>query len=80
VWAWVEGQRRRTHWRSLPEIESAFSHVYLLKIQRNILLHPEMVLAIHPAFGGTAKVTVAGGMELDVSKAATQRLQELLGL
>ena len=80
VWAWAQGKRHRTRWRNLAEIEAAFSHVFLLKIQRNILLHPEMVISIKPAFGGAAKVKVAGDMELDVNKAAAQRLKELLGL
>ena len=80
VWAWIQGKRVRTGWRSLNEIEAAFSHVILLRIQRNILLHPEFVLSLKPAFGGRSKVKVAGDQEFDVSRAMTQRLKELLGL
>jgi 3-hydroxyisobutyrate dehydrogenase-like beta-hydroxyacid dehydrogenase len=80
AWAWVQGQRRQTQWHSLAEIESAFSQVILLQIQRNILLHPESVLSLKPAFGGRSKVKVAGDLELSVSRAATPRLKELLGL
>jgi hypothetical protein len=80
VWAWVQGKRVRTGWRSLAEVEAAFSQVILLKIQRHILLHPETVLSIHPAFGGRAKVKVAGDVELSVSRTAVPRLRELLGM
>ena len=80
VWAWLQGKRVRTSWRSLNEIESVFSHVILLRIQPNILLHPESVLALIPTFGGRAKVKVAGDIELNVSRAAAPRLKELLGM
>jgi 3-hydroxyisobutyrate dehydrogenase-like beta-hydroxyacid dehydrogenase len=80
AWAWIQGQRHQTQWHSLTEIESAFSQVILLRIQRNLLLHPEAVLSLSPAFGGRSKVKVTGNLELSVSRAATPRLKELLGL
>jgi hypothetical protein len=80
VWAWIQGIRIRTEWRNLIEIQLAFNQVILLKVGRNILLNPEAVLAITPGFGGRSKVQVAGNLELEVGRAATQRLKELLGI
>ena len=80
IWAWARGRSYRTFWSSLNEIEATFNHVILLRIQRNVLLHPEAVLSLKPAFGGRAKVKVAGNIELAVSRFATPRLKELLGM
>lgn len=80
VWAWSQGKRYRTAWRSLAEIESVFKHVLLVRIQREILLYPESVLSLKPVFGGRAKVRVAGDLELNVSRATASRLKELLGV
>jgi hypothetical protein len=80
VWAWIQGIRTRSEWRTLNEVESAHPHVTLVRIQRNLLLHPEAVISIQPLFGGRAKVTVTGGLELKATRSATQRLKEVLGL
>jgi len=80
VWAWHHGHRYKTSWRSLADVELAFRHVLFLRIQPTVLLQPEAVLDLRTVFGGRAKAKVAGNLELDVSRAATPRLKELLGL
>jgi len=84
VWAWVPIQgsasRHRTSWTTLAEVEAAFSHANLLRIQRHLLLRPEAVLGLKPLEGGRASVRVAEGVELEVSRNATPRLKEMLGL
>jgi 3-hydroxyisobutyrate dehydrogenase-like beta-hydroxyacid dehydrogenase len=80
VWAWSEGRRRPTSWRSLREVELAFSDTILLFIQKHILLNPESVHALVPLFGGRAKVSVSGNIELTVNRSAVARLKELLGI
>ncbi len=78
VWAWVQGQRFRTSWRRLSEVESAFPTHRLLRIQRHILLRPEAVLGFRPLFGGRLRVRLGDGLELDVSRTATQQLKDTL--
>jgi 3-hydroxyisobutyrate dehydrogenase-like beta-hydroxyacid dehydrogenase len=80
VWAWVQGKRYLTQWNDLVEVESAFNHVILLRAQRSILLNPEAVLSLTPLFGGRTKVKVSGDLELSVTRSATPRLKELLGV
>lgn len=80
VWAWHHGRRYKTAWHSLADVELAFRHVLFLRIQPTVLLQPETVVDLKTVFGGRAKVKVAGNLELDVSRAATPRLKELLGL
>jgi two-component system LytT family response regulator/two-component system response regulator AlgR len=80
VWAWVKGTKYRTTWRSLAEVEDAFSQSSLLRIQRHLLLRSEAVLAVKPLFGGRACVRVGGGIDLDVSRDAFRALKEILGL
>jgi len=80
VWAWAGGGRHRTAWTTLAEVEAAFPGGRLLRIQRHLLLRPEAVLGLRPLEGGRALVRVAEGVELEVSRSATPRLKELLGL
>jgi len=80
VWAWHHGRRYKTSWRSLADVELVFRHVLFLRIQPTVLLQPETVLHLRSVFGGRAKAKVVGNMELDVSRSATPRLKELLGL
>lgn len=80
VWAWAKGCRFRTTWRSLAEVESAFPDAGLLRIQRNILLRPEAVLALRPLFGGRASVRIGDGQDLEVSRAATPPVKARMGL
>jgi two-component system LytT family response regulator/two-component system response regulator AlgR len=80
VWAWAAGSHHRTAWTTLAEVEAAFPSAGLVRIQRHLLLRPEAVLALKPLEGGRASVRVADGLELEVSRSATPRLKELLGL
>ena len=80
VYAVAGGQRHRTTWTSLAEVESAFPAVGLLRIQRHLLLRPEAVLGLKPLEGGRASVRVAEGQDLEVSRSVTPRLKEMLGL
>lgn len=80
VWAWHHGRRFKTSWRNLADVELAFRHVLFVRIQPDVLLQPETVLDLRSVFGGRAKAKVAGNLELDVSRSATPRLKELLGL
>ncbi len=73
-------QRHRTSWTSLGEVEQAFPSAGLLRIQRHLLLRPEAVLGLRPLDGGRASVRVGEGMDLEVSRTATPRLKEILGL
>jgi two-component system LytT family response regulator/two-component system response regulator AlgR len=80
VWAWSQGQRHRTDWTSLGEVEEAFPAAGLMRIQRHLLLRPEAVLGLKPIDGGRATVRVGDGLDLEVSRSVTPKLKELLGL
>jgi len=80
VWAWCQEKRYGTSWRSLEEVEGVFRHVIFLRIQRQVLLHPETVLELKPLFGGRAMARVGEHLELRVSRWAAPRLRELLGM
>jgi two-component system LytT family response regulator/two-component system response regulator AlgR len=80
VWAWSQGQRHRTDWTSLGEVEEAFPAAGLMRIQRHLLLRPEAVLGLKPIDGGRATVRVGDGQDLEVSRSVTPKLKELLGL
>lgn len=80
VWAWCGGNRFRTGWSTLAEVEHAFPGHGLLRIQRHLLLRPEAVLGLRPLEGGRAALRVAEGLELEASRTATPKLKELLGL
>ena len=80
VWAWYQGQRYETSWRSFDEVELAFNHVIFLLIKRHLLLRPEAVLDFRSTFGGGARARVGDDLELHVSRTAASRLKELLGL
>jgi len=80
VWAWSQGQRHRTDWTSLGEVEEAFPAAGLVRIQRHLLLRAEAVLGLKPLDGGRATVRVGEGLDLEVSRSVTPKLKELLGL
>ena len=77
VWA---GQRFRTSWTTLTEVEAAFPREAFLRIQRHLLLRPETVLGLKMTWGGRAEVRVSGGQDLEVSRGSVPRLKERLGL
>ncbi|MFN8010756.1 MAG: LytTR family DNA-binding domain-containing protein [Holophagaceae bacterium] len=80
VFAWAGGQRFRSPWDSLAEVESTFPDAGLLRIQRNLLVRPETVIGHRSLPNGRAKVRLADGKELEVSRSMTPRLREILGL
>ena len=80
VWAWFGAQRFRTAWTALSEVEEVLTDAGLVKIQRNILLRPSLVIGVRSLPGGRCKVRLPEGAELEVSRNATPRIRELLGL
>jgi len=80
VWAWAGGCRHRTSWTTLAEVEGAFPAVGMIRIQRHLLLRPEAVLGLKPLEGGRASVRVADGLDLEVSRSATPKMKDMLGL
>jgi len=74
------GERFRTSWTTLAEVETAFPKAGLLRIQRHLLIRPEMVLGLKPLWAGRGQVRLAGGMELEVSRGSMPRLKGILGL
>jgi len=80
VWAFT-GERFRTKWKSLGEVEAFFPEAGLLRIHRHLLLRPEAVLGLRSTGGGTrVLVRLQGGIELEASRGATPALRERLGL
>lgn len=81
VWAFAGGERFRTKWKSLGEVESYFPEAALLRIHRHLLIRPETVVGIRSTGGGTrAIVRLTGGIELEASRGATPELKQRLGL
>ncbi len=80
VWTWAGGQRFRTQWSAIADVEAAFPEGKLLRIQRHQLLRVEAVLGYRSLPGGRWKVRVTDNLELEVSRTATPRLRERLGL
>lgn len=76
VWACRGLNRYETRWTALSEVEQSFPDDGLLRIQRNLLLRPQMVRGIRPASVGRIKVLVAPKVELTVSRAMTPRAKE----
>ncbi len=80
VFAFLSGERYRTLWKSLTEVEGAFPEGLLLRAHRHLLIRPEAILGARTGTFGRMLVRVAGGLELDVSRGAAPRLRERLGL
>ena len=80
VWAFA-GERFRTRWKSLGEVEAAFPDAGLLRIHRHLLVRPEAVLGLRSiANGARVMVRLQGGQEVEASRGATPKLKERLGL
>ena len=79
VYAW-SGERFRTSWTTLLEIEHTFPEEGLVKIHRHLLVRPQAILGFKPLMGGRGDVTVTGGRVLPVSRASVPKLKSLLGL
>lgn len=67
-----------TRWSTLSEVVQAFPDDGMLRIQRHLLLRPNMELGIHPDVIGRIRVMLTQGTQLPVSRARTPSLRELL--
>lgn len=79
VFAWA-GDRYKTSWESLSDVENNFEGEDLIRIQRHLLLRPSAVQGFKPIFGGRGEVRVLGGKDLQVSRSSVPRLKSVLGL
>ncbi len=80
VWAFA-GEKFRTKWKSLGEVEAAFPDAGLLRIHRHLLIRPEAVIGVWSSGNGArVMVRLAGGAEVEASRGATPKLKERLGL
>ena len=80
VWAFA-GERFRTRWKTLGEVEAFFPDGGLLRIHRHLLIRPEAVLGIRSSGGGSrVLVRMPGGVELEASRGATPKLKDVLRL
>ena len=78
VWACRGLNRYETRWSALSEVEEAFPEDGLLRIQRHLLLRPQMVKGVRPTTVGRIKVLIAPQVELTVSRAMTPRTKECI--
>jgi two-component system LytT family response regulator/two-component system response regulator AlgR len=80
VWAFA-GERFRTRWKTLGEVEAFFPDAGLMRIHRHLLIRPEAVTGIRSTGNGNrVLVRMAGGVELEASRGATPRLKTRLRL
>ena len=77
VWAFVNGERFRTTWKSLTEVEATFPS--LVRGHRHLLLRPEVVLGVKVGEFGRLIVRLPGNVTLEVSRGAAPGLKERLG-
>jgi DNA-binding LytR/AlgR family response regulator len=78
VWAFVNGERFRTTWKALTEVEAAFPS--LVRGHRHLLIRPEAVTGVKPGEFGRLLVRLQGGTTLEVSRGAAPGLKERLGM
>lgn len=78
VWSFVNGERFRTTWKSLTEVEAAFPS--LVRGHRHLLIRPEAVVGVKPGEFGRLIVRLQGGVAVEVSRGAAPGLKERLGL
>lgn len=76
VWACRGLNRYETRWTALAEVEETFPADGMLRIQRHLLLRPQMVKGVRPTSVGRIKVLIAPKVELTVSRAMTPRTRE----
>lgn len=79
VWAWA-GERYRTSWTTLGEVEEALPGEGLVRIHRHLLLRPQAAIGFKPLFGGRGAVRIAGNKDLDVSRGCVPKLKAALGM
>jgi DNA-binding LytR/AlgR family response regulator len=80
VWAWTQGERYRTAWANLTDVEEKFPTETFCRIQRHILLRPGTVAGVRPLWGRRVMVRIPGNLELEVSRGMAGKLKEMLGL
>jgi DNA-binding LytR/AlgR family response regulator len=68
-----------TKWTTLLDVEKTFPEAGLIRIQRDLLLRPEAVVGFREQLAKRMVVTVAGGVELRVSRDASRNLRARLG-
>jgi DNA-binding LytR/AlgR family response regulator len=73
----VNGERFRTTWKSLTEVEAAFPA--LVRGHRHLLLRPEAVMGVKAGEFGRLLVRLQGNVTLEVSRGAAPGLKERLG-
>jgi two-component system LytT family response regulator/two-component system response regulator AlgR len=78
VWAYVNGERFRTTWKSLTEVEAAFPA--LVRGHRHLLIRPEAVVGVKAGEFGRLIVRMQGGNSVEVSRGAAPALKGRLGL
>lgn len=79
VHAWA-GQKYRTTWTTLTEVEAAFPREDFVRVQRHLLVRPETIVGFKMTWGGRGEVRIPGGIDLEVSRGSVPRLKERLGL
>ena len=80
VWAFA-GERFRTKWKTLGEVEAFFPDADLIRIHRHLLIRPAAVLGLRSSGNGNrVLVRMAGGVELEASRGATPDLKRRLRL
>jgi two-component system LytT family response regulator/two-component system response regulator AlgR len=80
VWAFV-GERFRTKWRTLGEVETFFPDADLFRIHRHLMIRPAAVLGIRSSGNGNrVLIRMMGGVELEASRGATPELKRRLRL
>lgn len=68
VWAVTPSSRHQTRWTAIKEAELAFPAAGMIRIQRNILLRPEVVIACKGLAGGRLQIRLLKGIDLVVSR------------
>lgn len=79
VWAHAVG-RFHTFWRSLAEVEEAFPGAGLFRAQRHVLVVLDQIVGLRGTEQGRVQVRLQGGIEVDVSRGASPKLKDRLGI
>jgi len=74
------GDRFRTPWTALSEVEEAFPGDQTLRIQRHVLVRLDAVVGLRSAWNRKGMVMLTGGRELETTRAAFGALKERFGL
>lgn len=80
AWAWMGGQRYKTPWRTLLEVEEALPNLGLFRISRSIMVQLQAVIGIRTLKGNRSSLRMLGGLELEVSRSISPKLKALVGM